>query len=96
MTEQEMNDRAGGPMRLGPQPGELIDRTRTVEFSWNGRPVTGYAGDTIVSALAAAGERVFSRSLKYHTARGRAHRVVPRSQLHGQVADRPTSGPPTG
>ncbi len=59
-----------GPMRLGPQPGELIDRARTVEFSWNGRPVTGFAGDTIVSALAAAGERVFSRSLKYHRARG--------------------------
>ena len=57
-------------MRLGPQPGELIDRTTTVEFSWNGRPVTGFAGDTIVSALAAAGERVFSRSLKYHRARG--------------------------
>ncbi len=57
-------------MRLGPQPGELIDRARTVEFSWNGRLVTGFAGDTIVSALAAAGERVFSRSLKYHRARG--------------------------
>ena len=35
-------------------------------FTWNGRPHTGFAGDTIVSALAAAGERVFSRSLKYH------------------------------
>jgi len=57
-------------MRLAPQPGEVIDRTRTVEFSWNGRPVTGFAGDTIVSALAAAGERVFSRSMKYHRPRG--------------------------
>jgi sarcosine oxidase subunit alpha len=50
-------------MRLGPQPGELIDRSKTVEFSWNGRQVSGYAGDTIVSALAASGERVFSRSM---------------------------------
>ncbi|MGN6678336.1 MAG: 2Fe-2S iron-sulfur cluster-binding protein, partial [Streptosporangiaceae bacterium] len=57
-------------MRLGPQPGEVIDRTRTVQFSWNGRAVTGFAGDTIASALAAAGERVFSRSMKYHRARG--------------------------
>src|SRR5215813_2307611 len=57
-------------MRLTPQPGEVIDRTRPVEFNWNGRPVTGFAGDTIVSALAAAGERVFSRSLKYHRPRG--------------------------
>ncbi|MGN6795146.1 MAG: 2Fe-2S iron-sulfur cluster-binding protein [Streptosporangiaceae bacterium] len=69
-TRTGVNGRAGGPMRLGPQPGELIDRTRTVEFSWNGRPVTGFAGDTIVSALAATGERVFSRSMKYHRARG--------------------------
>jgi sarcosine oxidase, subunit alpha len=60
----------GGAMRLGSQPGEVIDRTRPVQFSWNGRPFTGFAGDTIVSALAAAGERVFSRSMKYHRPRG--------------------------
>jgi sarcosine oxidase subunit alpha len=60
--------RAG--LRLPPQPGEVIDRTSPVPFSWNGRPYTGYAGDTIVSALAASGERVFSRSFKYHRPRG--------------------------
>ncbi len=58
------------PMRLPPQPGEVIDRSRAVEFTWNGRSAVGYAGDTIVSALAAAGERVFSRSMKYHRPRG--------------------------
>src|SRR5216684_3862795 len=58
------------PMRLPPQPGEMIDRRRPVEFTWNGRKVHGYAGDTIVSALAASGVRVFSRSLKYHRPRG--------------------------
>src|SRR5215471_13201017 len=57
-------------MRLPPQPGEVIDRGRPVEFTWNGRPVRGYEGDTIASALAAAGERVFSRSMKYHRPRG--------------------------
>src|SRR5260370_29099643 len=57
-------------MRLPPQPGEVIDRGSQVEFSWNGRPAAGYPGDTIVSALAAAGERVFSRSMKYHRPRG--------------------------
>src|SRR5262245_44959763 len=51
-------------MRLGRQPGEVIDRGRELTFSWNGRPFPAYAGDTIVSALAAAGERVFSRSMK--------------------------------
>jgi sarcosine oxidase, subunit alpha len=57
-------------MRLGVQPGEVIDRDRELTFSWNGRPFPAYAGDTIVSALAAAGERVFSRSMKYHRPRG--------------------------
>ena len=70
MTQPASSEKASGPMRLGPQPGEVIDRTRTVQFSWNGRQVTGFAGDTIASALAAAGERVFSRSMKYHRARG--------------------------
>jgi sarcosine oxidase, subunit alpha len=57
-------------MRLGPQPGEVIDRTAEVTFTWNGNAFRGYAGDTIISALAAAGERVFSRSMKYHRRRG--------------------------
>jgi sarcosine oxidase subunit alpha len=57
-------------MRLGPQPGEEIDRSQEFTFSWNGRTVPAYAGDTIASALAASGETVFSRSLKYHRYRG--------------------------
>ncbi len=56
--------------RLGKRPGEVIDRSTTVGFSWNGRPVSGFAGDTIASALAANGVRVFSRSLKYRRPRG--------------------------
>ncbi|WP_028925246.1 2Fe-2S iron-sulfur cluster-binding protein [Pseudonocardia acaciae] len=56
--------------RLPVQPGEVIDRSRTVRFSWNGRPASGHPGDTIVSALAASGHRVFSRSFKYHRPRG--------------------------
>ncbi|HUL25384.1 MAG TPA: 2Fe-2S iron-sulfur cluster-binding protein [Streptosporangiaceae bacterium] len=57
-------------MRLPAQPGEVISRGEPLEFTWNGRPIRGYAGDTIVSALAADGERVFSRSMKYHRPRG--------------------------
>jgi len=57
-------------MRLGTQPGEVIDRTRGVRFTWNGAPHRGYIGDTIASALAADGVRVFSRSFKYHRPRG--------------------------
>ncbi|MXZ69354.1 MAG: FAD-dependent oxidoreductase [Acidimicrobiia bacterium] len=56
--------------RLGPQPGEVIDRSRAVEFTWNGRSVPGFEGDTIASALTAAGVRVVSRSMKYRRPRG--------------------------
>jgi sarcosine oxidase subunit alpha len=57
-------------MRLPPQPGEVIDRGGEFSFTWNGREFAAYEGDSIVSALAAAGERVFSRSMKYHRPRG--------------------------
>jgi len=57
-------------LRLPRQAGEVIDRTQSFTFTWNGDPVAAYPGDTIVSALAAAGVRVFSRSFKYHRPRG--------------------------
>lgn len=58
------------PQRLPERPGEVIDRERPLTFTWNGRAVSGFAGDTIVSALASGGCRVFSRSMKYHRPRG--------------------------
>jgi sarcosine oxidase subunit alpha len=57
-------------MRLPQQEGERLDRSIPVEFTFDGRPVTGFAGDTIGSALYAGGRRVFSRSFKYHRPRG--------------------------
>lgn len=56
--------------RLTPQPGERIDRTRRISFTFDGKRVEGYEGDTIGSALFAAGQRTFSRSFKYHRRRG--------------------------
>jgi sarcosine oxidase subunit alpha len=56
--------------RLGPQPGERIDRGAPVDFTFDGKAVRGYDGDTIASALYAAGRRTFSRSFKYHRRRG--------------------------
>ena len=56
--------------RLGPQPGERIDRSTRVRFTFDGKPVEAYAGDTIASALYAGGRRIFSRSFKYHRPRG--------------------------
>ena len=56
--------------RLDVQPTEVIDRSTTLRFRWNGKRFSGFEGDTIASALAAAGEHVFSRSMKYHRPRG--------------------------
>ena len=56
--------------RLTPQAGERIDRSQPVSFTFHGKTLQGFAGDTIGSALYASGQRVFSRSFKYHRPRG--------------------------
>jgi sarcosine oxidase, subunit alpha len=57
-------------MRLRPRHGERIDRRRIGFFTFEGKTVMAYGGDTFGSALYAAGQRVFSRSFKYHRPRG--------------------------
>jgi sarcosine oxidase, subunit alpha len=56
--------------RLPPTDGQRIDRDKEVRFSFDGKGMTGLEGDTIGSALFAAGRRTFSRSFKYHRPRG--------------------------
>ncbi|HUY32553.1 MAG TPA: glycine cleavage T C-terminal barrel domain-containing protein [Pirellulales bacterium] len=56
--------------RLPPPAGAWIDRARLVRFRFEGRAYTGFAGDTITSALAAHGVRLLGRSFKYHRPRG--------------------------
>ncbi|MEM8789071.1 MAG: 2Fe-2S iron-sulfur cluster-binding protein [Pseudomonadota bacterium] len=52
-------------------PGRgLIDRSRPLRFRFDGRDFSGYAGDTLASALIAANVRVLGRSFKYHRPRG--------------------------
>jgi sarcosine oxidase subunit alpha len=50
--------------------GRLIDRTKPLEFTWNGKRLKGYAGDTLASALLANGQTLVGRSFKYHRPRG--------------------------
>jgi sarcosine oxidase subunit alpha len=50
--------------------GGQLDRSRTLSFTFNGRALTGYVGDTLASALLANGISVVSRSFKYHRPRG--------------------------
>ena len=56
--------------RLAPKTAERIDRTKPVTFTFDGNEITAYEGDTIASALTAAGVQVLSRSFKYHRPRG--------------------------
>jgi sarcosine oxidase subunit alpha len=56
--------------RLPNQPGELINRVNVIRFTFDGKAVEAYEGDTVGSALYAAGQRTFSRSFKYHRRRG--------------------------
>jgi sarcosine oxidase, subunit alpha len=56
--------------RLAPRPGERIDRSQQISFTFDGKRINAFAGDTIGSALYAAGQRTFSRSFKYHRRRG--------------------------
>ena len=48
----------------------LIDRKRPVTFRFDGRAYSGFAGDTLASALLANGVKLMGRSFKYHRPRG--------------------------
>lgn len=54
--------------RLG--HGGLIDRTRPLSFTFDGRAYEGFEGDTLASALVANDVRIVGRSFKYHRPRG--------------------------
>ncbi|MBC7477204.1 MAG: (2Fe-2S)-binding protein, partial [Pseudorhodobacter sp.] len=55
-------------MRL-PDKG-LIDRTKPVSFRFDGQSYSGFAGDSLASALLANGVKLMGRSFKYHRPRG--------------------------
>ncbi|MFG5120014.1 sarcosine oxidase subunit alpha family protein [Methylorubrum sp. POS3] len=56
------------PFRLS--RGGRIDRSRPIVFEFNGKPIHGYQGDTVASALIANGIHHVGRSFKYHRPRG--------------------------
>ncbi len=59
-----------GANRLAEPHGLLIDRSRTIDFEFEGEAYQGFAGDTVASALAAHDAWLLSRSFKYHRPRG--------------------------
>ena len=50
--------------------GRLIDRSKALEFTFNGRRLKGFRGDTLASALLANDQLLVGRSFKYHRPRG--------------------------
>jgi len=64
MTVQSRQNRLPEPMGL------MLDRSKTVEFSFEGQQISGFEGDTIGSALLANNFWMWSRSFKYHRPRG--------------------------
>ena len=57
------------PYRLS-TGGRFVDRGKKISFTFDGKTVTGFQGDTVASAVLASGQRVFGRSFKYHRPRG--------------------------
>jgi len=56
---------------VGPNKGEKSPSAkRRIEFSFNGRSLEAFDGDTVASALVRSGVQVFSRSMKFHRPRG--------------------------
>ncbi|MCB2079876.1 MAG: (2Fe-2S)-binding protein, partial [Novosphingobium sp.] len=49
--------------------GGLIDRSQPLRFTFDGKPYSGFAGDTLASALIANDVRLVGRSFKYHRPR---------------------------
>jgi sarcosine oxidase, subunit alpha len=56
--------------RLPERLGEAIRRDRPIRFRFERRWITAFEGDTVGSALAAAGVTITGRSFKYHRPRG--------------------------
>ncbi len=56
------------PFRLNKEG--LINRKKKISFTFNGKKLFGYEGDTIASALIANGIHLVGRSFKYHRPRG--------------------------
>ncbi|WP_407185325.1 sarcosine oxidase subunit alpha family protein [Bradyrhizobium centrosematis] len=52
------------------EKGGLIDRSKPLSFTFDGKRYHGYAGDTLASALLGSGIKLVGRSFKYHRPRG--------------------------
>ncbi len=68
MSQANSSAKSSNKARL-PEGGR-IDREQPIDFTFNGKPLSGFAGDTLASALLANEVDVVGRSFKYHRPRG--------------------------
>ena len=50
--------------------GRQLNRAKQINFTFNGKKLTGFEGDTLASALLANDQMMIGRSFKYHRPRG--------------------------
>jgi sarcosine oxidase subunit alpha len=50
--------------------GRLVNKNKAVSFTFNGKNLRGFEGDTLASALLANDQMMVGRSFKYHRPRG--------------------------
>ena len=63
------------PYRLS-TGGRFVDRGKKVSFTFDGKTVTGFQGDTVASAVLASGQRVFGRKIGRASCRERVSSPV--------------------
>ncbi len=71
----------------------LIDRSKPVAFTFDGKTYHGFAGDTLASALLANGVTLMGRSFKYHRPRGVLTAGLRRTERPGRGARRRPADP---
>jgi sarcosine oxidase, subunit alpha len=74
--------------RLKKNPCEVIDRSHPVTIHYQGRPLQAFEGDTVATALYAAGMKDLASSFKYHRPRGifdlGVHATEPMMEVDGR------------
>ncbi|MEO8395370.1 MAG: 2Fe-2S iron-sulfur cluster-binding protein, partial [Chloroflexota bacterium] len=75
--------------RLPEQASQVIDRSKRLTFTFDGQQYSAYEGDTIASALTAAGVETFTNSLHYRRQRGLLCGMGNCANCLVQVADEP-------
>ena len=73
------DDADAGACRIG----GIVDRTRSLQFEFDGTTYEGFAGDTLAAALLANGVHLVGRSFKYHRPRGILCAGVRRAECAG-------------